>query len=212
MNVMKAIGGGIVGSLIGTAIWVAIGYGTHREIGWIAWGIGALVGLGVRIASQEWHGPTPGAIAVAIALLSVVAGKFLVVSLIVRQNINNFQIEITDDDLMQTLAHDIVKDRNAKGKKVVWPVGMKAEDANKATDFPRDVWQEATKKWNSSSPDDKQTMRKREVADFARLKDAIHRDARSDAFKSSFGIFDLLWFGLAAFTAFRIGSGLSRGE
>ena len=212
MKQMKAIAGGVVGGLIGTAIWVAIGYGTHREIGWIAWGIGALVGLGVRVASQEWDGVHPGVIAVIIAITSVVAGKYIVVTLIARQFTNELTYRATDEDLIQNFANDIVQDRKTKGKKLAWPAGKSLENAEKSADYPKDVWQEATKKWTALPSAEQQSLRKKEEEQFANLKDAIQGFARNEGFKSSFGPFDLLWFGLAAFTAFRIGSGVSKSE
>ncbi len=39
------------------------------------------------------------------------------------------------------------------------------------------------------------------------LMGAFTDDIRGDEFKESFSPFDLLWFGLAAFTPFRLGSG-----
>ena len=45
--------GGLVGGAIGAAIWAGIVYAIHVEIGWLAWGVGALVGLGVRLAPRR---------------------------------------------------------------------------------------------------------------------------------------------------------------
>ena len=48
MQTLKVIGAGILAGLIGAAIWAGVAYATHREVGLVAWGIGALVGAGVE--------------------------------------------------------------------------------------------------------------------------------------------------------------------
>ena len=46
MNMGRGIIGGALGGLIGAVIWAGISYFTGYEIGWIAWGVGGMVGLG----------------------------------------------------------------------------------------------------------------------------------------------------------------------
>ena len=41
-----ALLGGALGALVGACIWAAVSWATHLEIGWVAWGIGCLVGAG----------------------------------------------------------------------------------------------------------------------------------------------------------------------
>ena len=76
-NPLLGIVGGAVGGLIGAAIWAAIVYFTEHEIGWVAWGIGGLVGVGVKVASGGESSTLSGIIAVPVALASVGLGKFL---------------------------------------------------------------------------------------------------------------------------------------
>lgn len=77
---------GMVGGAIGAAVWGGICYATDHEIGWIAWGIGALVGFCVRIASEHHEdGFLPGIIAAIISVLSICAGKYLAASLLVNK-------------------------------------------------------------------------------------------------------------------------------
>jgi hypothetical protein len=54
MNLLKMASGGAVAGLIGAAIWAAIGYFSGLEIGWIAWGIGMLVGA-LTVGSASPH-------------------------------------------------------------------------------------------------------------------------------------------------------------
>ena len=68
-----------IGAAIGAAVWGAIGYYTEFEFGIIAWGIGALVGLLVTVASKQ-ESVFYGVLAVAFAISGIMAGKLLAVN------------------------------------------------------------------------------------------------------------------------------------
>ncbi|HPH96118.1 MAG TPA: hypothetical protein PKW33_05425 [Anaerolineaceae bacterium] len=68
--------GGLIGGLIGAVIWALITYFTDYQIGWMAIGVGMLVGFGVRLLGRG-HGIVFGLIGGLIALVSVVLGNFL---------------------------------------------------------------------------------------------------------------------------------------
>ncbi|MCC7425204.1 MAG: hypothetical protein IT428_33455 [Planctomycetaceae bacterium] len=77
---------GLVGGAIGAAVWGGICYATESEIGWIAWGLGALVGFCVRVASADHHdGFLPGIIAAIISVGSICAGKYMAAALLVNK-------------------------------------------------------------------------------------------------------------------------------
>jgi hypothetical protein len=65
-------GGGALGALV----WAAIAYYAQMEIGYVAWGVGALVGFASAFGGG---GTTNGVLCAAIALLSIFAGKMLAV-------------------------------------------------------------------------------------------------------------------------------------
>ncbi len=66
MNMIGAIVGGLFGGFVGAAVWTAVTYYSRWELGWIAWGIGALVGLGVHMGSRRRGGIGLGATAVLL--------------------------------------------------------------------------------------------------------------------------------------------------
>lgn len=70
---------GIAG-LVGALIWGGIAYGANVELGWIAWGIGALVGF--ACIKGGGHGTGLAVASGAVALLSIVAGKWFAIDLI----------------------------------------------------------------------------------------------------------------------------------
>jgi len=82
---MKAIVAACVGGLVGAIIWGAIAHFTGYEIGYIAWGIGALIGFLSAAAGGE--GSTNGAICAVVAVLSLVAGKGLAVKFVLDKEL-----------------------------------------------------------------------------------------------------------------------------
>lgn len=203
----KAIGAAIIGAIIGAAIWAGITYATNREVGFVAWGIGGLVGLAVRYAAQESEGPKFGALAAGVAILAIVAGKFLAASLIVSDiKVEGFAT-VTDQDMIVRQADEIVRDRQAKGKRVNFPPGMTLEKATKREDYPADIWQEATKKWNAVGATEQQRLIADEKKQREEALGELKGKAREFVFRDSFGPFDILWFVLATITAYRLGAG-----
>lgn len=59
-----------VAAFIGIAIWITIAVVTGFEIGWIAWGVGGLIGLGMRLGYRD-ETQVSGFVAAGIAFLSV---------------------------------------------------------------------------------------------------------------------------------------------
>ena len=76
-NLLRGILGGLLGGILGAVLWAAISYFTNYQIGWVAVGVGFLVGFGIN---RLGHGvDLKFAIAGAIiAFISVVVGNFLV--------------------------------------------------------------------------------------------------------------------------------------
>ncbi|NIP78521.1 MAG: hypothetical protein GWM90_04690 [Gemmatimonadetes bacterium] len=73
-----ALAAGLVAALLGGLAWAAIVLFTQYEIGWVAWGIGALVGVAMARTTQVRSGRLALAAAV-LAFLGLMAGKAFVV-------------------------------------------------------------------------------------------------------------------------------------
>lgn len=149
MQSLKWFVAGAIGGAIGAAIWVAVGYLTSYEVGWIAWGIGVLVGIAVR---------------------------------------------------------------KSAGKEIAWPAEANNIEALLKDQYPKEIWAEAEKRWASLSSQEQEEKTVIYKTDFARTMEQAESEVSAEVFKESFGPLDLLWFGLAAFTAFKIGSGLAKDE
>lgn len=202
---------GTIGGLVGAAIWAGISYATNYEIGWIAWGIGFVVGFCVRVAAGEnEEGFAPGATAAVIAIGAVLLGKYAAASLLVANlgiGTGGFDVQFTPEDMIVGIADEIVKQREAKGQKVVFPPGMTMEEASGQADYPPDIWQQAAAKWQAIPPaeQEKQLVARREET--RQMMASVPGALRQAAFTGNFGIFDALWFFLAAATAYKLGHG-----
>lgn len=207
MRVLTALIGGLIGGLIGAAIWAGISYATGYEIGWIAWGVGFLVGMGVRMGAGDWEGAAPGALAVILALLSVVGGKYAMASIATAKLGAGVSVSVTADNIKSSMARDIVEDWTKAEKKIAWPAGKSADNVESLADFPADVQKEVSKRWDALSPAEQQQKIAERQQAVQELRNLLEGTFRGMAFWASFGIMDLLFFGLAAFTAFKLGSG-----
>jgi hypothetical protein len=70
-----------VGAGVGAAIWGAIAYKSQYEVGWVAWGLGGLAGLGMLIGFRT-ASLIGGVVAAGLSVLSIVAAKFVVFGLL----------------------------------------------------------------------------------------------------------------------------------
>jgi hypothetical protein len=81
-NLVTGLGAGLVASLLGAAIWAGITVATGYQIGFMAIGVGILVGYAVRVAGK---GVTSvfGVVGAALSLLGCALGNLLAVTAMV---------------------------------------------------------------------------------------------------------------------------------
>lgn len=215
MGMLRWVLGGVAGGVAGGAIWVAVGYFTEYEIGWIAWGIGFLVGVGVRYGAHLGNQDetfAQGMIASVMAIGSILAAKFVLFSLLVHGpgavNLGDLVAGIpTDDDSMiASFADDIAQDMTNRNQPIAWPPGMSYEDASRKEDYPAVIWHKAETRWNELDAEAKQERKRMRTQLAAAMVERLKPD-----FTDCFSPWDLLWVGLAAVTAFKVGVG-SHGE
>jgi hypothetical protein len=73
---VAAVFGGLLAALVGGSIWALIAVKTDYEIGFAAWGIGALAGFAVVFFARGRKGLPLQVIAVAASLLGILLGKY----------------------------------------------------------------------------------------------------------------------------------------
>lgn len=81
-NLMAGILAGVVGAAVGAVAWGLITIITGHEIGWVAVGVGALVGAAVRNFGKGFT-PAFGVVGAVLALLGCVAGRLLAITVYV---------------------------------------------------------------------------------------------------------------------------------
>jgi len=201
-----------IGGLVGASAWAGITYFTGYEIGWIAWGVGFVVRAAVRMSatstSEVSTGFGPGAVAAVGALLALLVGKYAAVHLLVSKEMDNTpEMTMTAEDMVESLADEIVEAREAEGKPIDWPAEQSGEYPTQESDYPPELWAEAKAKWDAVSPAEQQQRIATKQAEFIELTSQFKGVIVEQGFKDSFSPVDLLFFGLALFTAFRIGAG-----
>jgi hypothetical protein len=212
MQFLRPLAGAFIGAAIGGLVWIAIGYFAEAEVGYVAWGIGFLAGIGGAIgAGHNGQSAISGVAAVVAAVLVIAGAKYMVVSLLVdkafEETVASEELRVTEESMIVGIADEVVGEFETAGKRMAWPPGMSVELAESQKDYPPDVWAEASKRWSELGADEQQRQIAEREEFMQQLMGAFTDDIRGDAFKESFSPFDLLWFGLAAFTAFRLGSG-----
>ena len=99
-----AIIGALVGAALGALIWAGVATWTGLEIGWVAWGIGGLVGFGAALLGGV--GMTTGVVCALLALVSIFAGKWIAVDAIAEREIRKVASAFATLDVYQETQRD----------------------------------------------------------------------------------------------------------
>jgi hypothetical protein len=218
------VGGGVAGA-IGAGAWGAIAAFTFTEWGILAWAIGGFVGFGVRVGAREEDvGLAPGLTAVGIAMVAVILGKFLAVHFMLASieklvegaaGADATQVEpaeTTEDEAIEMILSDFADE-------VEFEWGEQGREWNEPDydnipdDAPLDawydpqIWAEAKQKWDALSPEEQARM----IVEYRSGRFDLG-NIEGEMFAASFGLLDILFFLLAAGTAFKVGSGLDFGD
>ena len=198
---------GFCGGAVGGAVWVAVSYFGGVEIGWLAWGIGGLAGLAVRLTAGDSEGAGPGFAAALAAVAVILGSKYLVAVLTVNQlagMIDDLPDYANDRDAaISRWADEMLEARDpvGLGGDLDWPPGQSYETASRPEHYPPALAKEATESWDRFDP----AARAKIIEGWERGADL--GELRAKLFAAQFGLMDLLFFGLAAVTAWGLGSG-----
>jgi hypothetical protein len=205
MNFSRWALGGLAGGAVGAAVWAGIAYFLEVEVGWIAWLVGVLVGVGVRVAAQGEQSAEAGWIAAAIALVAIAAGKYAAVEMAISEIAWADELQITEEQAVAAIASEIAA---AKGREGEILQALGALEGEEAPDlerlFPQDIWQEASRRWEGLGPEG-QRLKVEEIEQAAiQAQDAFKGFVRREGFLASFSAYDILWALLAIGSAFKI--------
>jgi hypothetical protein len=86
-NLAAGAAAGLVAALIGAVVWAVVTYVTHYQIGWMAVGVGFLVGYAVRLVGKGID-KTFGIIGASLAFLGCAVGNLLAMCALVAKQEN----------------------------------------------------------------------------------------------------------------------------
>jgi len=213
LAVFMPIVGACVAGAMGAAIWAAIAYFAHIEIGWIAIGVGALVGLGALIGARGDGNLWVGCVAAVIAVGSILAGKYAVVSIVYEEEVGSIASDaasmVVDEDwILQDIVDEIAYEWIQSGRPVIWPdPSMSIDYAEWPDDYPRELRIAARTRWDKFSEDEKndqidEIQAGLDEIDFGALEAAI----KKEGFIATFGPFDLVFLFFAVCAAYGVGA------
>jgi len=84
-NLSAAVAAGLGAALAGAAVWAAISYAIERQIGWMAVGVGFLVGFSVRRAGRSFD-KSFGYLGAGLSLFGCLLGNVLMICAFVAQH------------------------------------------------------------------------------------------------------------------------------
>jgi len=191
---------GILFGIPAAVVWALIVYFTGYEIGWVAWGVGALIGLAVAKSAHEPNaslGPTAAALAVASLILAKVLMAEFAAPAVLKQEI------LTNREA--TAAMFLVDMRIHKSFS---PEVQAALDQRESRpDALSDAQQyQLIQQLQSEALARAAAATRAERDRVVRLGAAGILDAMGffGVLKKSFSLWDALWFGLAISSAFKV--------
>lgn len=198
--------GGVIAGALGAILWAAISYYGNVEIGWLAWGIGAAVGVAVSVGTKG-GGLFPALIAVLITTLSLCGGKYLAVRMAfseIEEAVATVSFDFTDEDCVSAIANESVTEKISAGEYVVFKNGKSIDDAEGLEDYPADIVKSAQLTWDKKSPIEQSDYKAAREEEFSEMMSAFKADIMHQGFMASFSGMDIVFFLLGIASAGKI--------
>jgi hypothetical protein len=197
-NTGRTILVGIVAAVVGGAGWALIVLVTGYEVGYVAWGIGLLVGFAMA-RTTDMRSKGLGLVAAGLAVVGLLVGKYLIIEVSLGSGL---AAEVqADPQLMMQAAVYHLEETSSLPESVEKELNALAEDDT----LPDALWEEivAVAAFHLESLDD--AGREALAADFTNA--ILGGVTTADRWNASFSGFDLLWIFLAVSTAWRMLAG-----
>ena len=186
---------GALGAFVGAGLWTAVTALTEYEIGWIAWGVGGLVGFAMSRFTSE-RSAQLGIYAAVLAVAGLAIGKVATVR-VMAPTMGRSIIVDNPQILLYAFAHDMRAGERFSPELSIELAGFALTDSVPPA-VEAKMLSEAQVRMDAAAP-----------AERDRVAEAFTHTIMSqvtlvEQFKASLSLLDLLWFGLALATAFRI--------
>ena len=195
-----AIIAGAIAAVVSGVIWGAIAAFTGREVGYVALGVGALVGFAVIKMTPE-RSAKVGLIAAVLALLGLFIGKMLGVEWGATP-----EVAKSFEKNQAVLADAVFEDMVAKGEVdkdlAEWMKNSTRDEKPPAELQPKlvELSKEVVKRLDNMTPEKKKTLAMRKA------KQAIASIGYVERIKETASPYDILWILLALGAAWKIGT------
>ncbi len=192
---IPALMAGAIAALIGGAVWAALVAFAHLEVGYVAWGIGLLVGVAMAAVTQN-RGRGMAMLAAGLAALGLVAGKTMIVQFATEPALVE-EIQADKEWLAQAAAYEL----HAKG---ALPADIQEQYDALADDhtIPDALWYGMLEAGGAHLASLQPEERSRIAADYASY--LLSGFDFTTLLAMQMSLWDLLWFGLAIATAWKI--------
>jgi hypothetical protein len=189
---------GASAGLAGGIIWAVIVAVSNFEIGWIAWGIGWAVAWAMGRVTER-RSTELAALAAGLALMSLLLGKVLIQQFVTGPDVER---TLLDPENSETEASAWRLDET-KG----WPASIQARlDAMAESDTLSDaLWEEMQAVADSHSATLSEDGRTRLVSEYRAAM--LANFGPWEQLRAGFSLWDILWFGLAISTAWKMMKG-----
>lgn len=199
---LELLAGGAA-AVVSGLVWAVIGYYLQVEIGWLAIGVGVLVGVAVAAAAKQ-PSPALGVSASALAVGGIVLGKLLAISWSVSYYAQN---DYGDEFLLDAAVYRIVQNGETSDAFAEWMVDTDAEYP------PASVEAEAQRHYQAAQQHLRgATEEERKELVLAYADVLFGNVSYVQRLVDDFHPLDLLWYGLAIYSAWKIASGANNAE
>jgi hypothetical protein len=197
---VKGLVGALVGAVVGMLIWFFLIKATGYEIGWVAWGVGALTGVGARVVGADGCFKL-GLVAGILAFLAIIGGQYLALRSLTMKEFD--KLAIVAYQAQVEYAKQITTANSEADMKALYA----KENDETVSDIKSQDWDDFNQKdlpklkeLAAGKPTEQEF-----VHNFH--KQALSVGSEFEMLKESVGLFTLLWIFLGVGSAFKLASG-----
>ncbi len=194
-RVVPAVIAGAVAAVVGGAVWAAIVKFANLEVGWVAWGVGLLVGVAMAAVTPQ-RGRAMAMLAALLAAGGLVAGKTMIIKFATEPALAE-EIAADEEWLAEAAAHELYA-IDALPEDVRARYDALADDDTIPDALWADMLAAGAAHLEAAEPEDRDSIAEGYASyllsgiDFMTL------------LQMQMSLWDLLWFGLAISTAWKI--------
>jgi pimeloyl-ACP methyl ester carboxylesterase len=198
-----AVIAGLIAALAGGSIWAVIVVFTGYEVGWVAWGVGGLVGFAMARATPT-RSRALGVRAAVLAAAGLLIGKWLIIEIGSR---TNFAAEVMNDqELMRQAVFLDLYEGEQLPPRLVAVVESLGEEEEVPDSVVMEIEAMVDERLATMSEDEMEASAERFVAF------AVGDLGFMDRMYATMSGWDLLWFFLAIGTAWKLTTPTAREE